>query len=91
MLPNPHYSADLVTFTEEIFHGKLDFLCSTGQQRHETFVRTYPAVTYFRNLKSKQNLFQNKTIKKATVVQTFFTKRRQILMKLCCITLKIEK
>ena len=32
MLPNPQYSADLVTFTEEIFHGKLDFLCSTGSR-----------------------------------------------------------
>ena len=26
--PNPHYPADLVTFTEEIFNGKLHFLCS---------------------------------------------------------------
>ena len=28
MLPNPQFSADLVTFTEEILHGKLHFLCS---------------------------------------------------------------
>ena len=26
--PNPHLPADLVTFTEEIFNGKLHFLCS---------------------------------------------------------------
>ena len=28
MLPNPQFSADLVTFTAEILNGKLHFLCS---------------------------------------------------------------
>ena len=28
MWPNPQFSTDLVTFTEEIFNGKLHFLCS---------------------------------------------------------------
>ena len=28
MLPNPQFPADLLTFTEEIRHGKLYFLCS---------------------------------------------------------------
>ena len=28
MWPNPKFAADLVTFTEEIFNGKLHFLCS---------------------------------------------------------------
>ena len=28
MLPNPQFSANLVTFTEEILNGKLHFLCS---------------------------------------------------------------
>ena len=28
MWPNPQETADLVTFTEEIFNGKLDVLCS---------------------------------------------------------------
>ena len=28
MWPNPQFSADLVTFTEEILNGKLHFLCS---------------------------------------------------------------
>ena len=28
MWPNPQFSADLVTFTEEILNGKYDFLCS---------------------------------------------------------------
>ena len=28
MWPNPHETADLVTFTEKILHGKLYFLCS---------------------------------------------------------------
>ena len=30
MWPNPQFPADLVTFTEEILDGKLDFLCSAG-------------------------------------------------------------
>ena len=28
MWPSPQFSADLVTFTEEILNGKLHFLCS---------------------------------------------------------------
>ena len=28
MWPNPQETADLVTFTEEIFNGNLQFLCS---------------------------------------------------------------
>ena len=28
MWPNPQFPADLVTFTEEIFNGKLHFSCS---------------------------------------------------------------
>ena len=28
MWPNPQFPADLVTFTEEILNGKLQFLCS---------------------------------------------------------------
>ena len=28
MWPNPQETVDLVTFTEEIFNGKLHFLCS---------------------------------------------------------------
>ena len=34
MWPNPQFSADLVTFTEEILHGKLLFLCSDGSTNH---------------------------------------------------------
>ena len=30
MRPNPQKTADLVTFTEEIFNGKLDFSCSSS-------------------------------------------------------------
>ena len=28
MWPNPQETADVVTFTEEILNGKLDFLCN---------------------------------------------------------------
>ena len=33
MRPNPQETADLVTFTEEILSGKLDFLCSENVTR----------------------------------------------------------
>ena len=32
MCPNPQFPAALVTFTEEIFNGKLHFLCSVSSQ-----------------------------------------------------------
>ena len=42
MWPNPHETADLVTFTEEIPNGKLRFLCSaTGFFMTETFAGIY--------------------------------------------------
>ena len=31
MSPNPPETADLVTFTEEILNGKLNFLCSDNR------------------------------------------------------------
>ena len=35
MWPNPQETADLVTFTEEIYNGKFHFLCSgNGQEEH---------------------------------------------------------
>ena len=30
MRPNPHETADLVSFTEEMVNGKLRFLCSVS-------------------------------------------------------------
>ena len=30
MWPNPQFPADLVTFTEEILYGKLQFFCSVS-------------------------------------------------------------
>ena len=30
MWPNPQQTADLVTFTEAVLNGKLNFLCSVG-------------------------------------------------------------
>ena len=41
MWPNPQFSADLVTFTEGIFNGKLHFLCSAKIINNRlTFVST---------------------------------------------------
>ena len=36
MWPNPQFPADLVTFTEEIFNGKLHFLYSGWFNNHMT-------------------------------------------------------
>ena len=33
MWPNPQETANLVQFPEEIFHGKLHFLCSRAGQK----------------------------------------------------------
>ena len=51
MLPNPQETADLVTFTEEIFNGKLHFLCS-GEFGHFMDTKRY-------NVKSKYSYFRN--------------------------------
>ena len=45
MLPNPQETADLVTFTEEVFSGKLRLLCSEGQNDK-----------YFSNFKTHVNI-----------------------------------
>ena len=43
MWPNPQSPADLVTFTEEILNGKLQFLCSDSRPvsytKNETAVK----------------------------------------------------
>ena len=39
MCPNPHFPADLVTFTEEILNGKLHFLCSKDSRLSFNFRR----------------------------------------------------
>ena len=44
MRPNPQKTADLVTFTEEILNGKLQFLCSDG-----CFKGMLAASDYFRD------------------------------------------
>ena len=41
MWPSPQEKADLVTFTEEIFIGKLHFLCSEGYYRLFTLSMLY--------------------------------------------------
>ena len=38
MWPNPLETADLVTFTEEILNGKLQFLCSVGLSIIEWYI-----------------------------------------------------
>ena len=40
MWPNPQESADLVTLTEEILHGKLHFLFSAAHLFHKYFFRS---------------------------------------------------
>ena len=37
MWPNPQETADLITFTEEILNGKLNFLCSLNWKTNDIF------------------------------------------------------
>ena len=48
MWPNPQETADLVTFTEEIVNGKLQFLCSA-------VTITSPSFLYSSTLGSRSN------------------------------------
>ena len=45
MLLHPQENADLATFTEEILHGKLQFLCS-DQNMEEDYSSNYFARVY---------------------------------------------
>ena len=40
MWPNPHETADSVTFTEEILNGKLCFLCSVTKRQQQVNILT---------------------------------------------------
>ena len=46
MLPNPRFSVDLVTFTEEVFNGKLHFLCSF--KKNQSYYLRYDVVSTLR-------------------------------------------
>ena len=46
---NPQFSADLVTFTEEILNGKLHFLCSDNSSQDE-FLLEYFKRKYLYNI-----------------------------------------
>ena len=45
MRPNPHFPADLVTYTEGILNGKLLFLCSDFINIKEMIRYSFIAVT----------------------------------------------
>ena len=47
MRPNPQFSADMVTFNEEIFNGKLHFSCSAIIKKSLEFI----LVSFLLNLK----------------------------------------
>ena len=59
MWPNPQLPADLVTFTEEIFNGKLYFLCSAlcltalAYEFKETPITYFDLLSCFRFLQSR--------------------------------------
>ena len=46
MRPNSQESADLVTFTEEIFEGKLYFLCSVREFVYQSVIIYYSRLIY---------------------------------------------
>ena len=41
MGPNPQEPADLVTFTGEIFNGKLHFLCSVSTEKTKVILKNF--------------------------------------------------
>ena len=58
MWSNPQYSADLVTFTEEILHGKLNFLCSAifyVTHLDHCFYNIHDKSTSFYNIVSRES------------------------------------
>ena len=44
MWPNPQFPADLLTFTEEIRNGKIDFLCSVMRSDEFKYVLSYEQI-----------------------------------------------
>ena len=46
MRPNSQESADLFTFTDEIFEGKLYFLCSVRELVYESVIIYYARLIY---------------------------------------------
>ena len=68
MRPNPHETADLFTFTEEILNGKLHFLCS--DMSFDRFQKQ-PFVDVVQNSRSLK--FRN-IHRKTTVLQSLFNK-----------------
>ena len=58
MWSNPQYSADLVIFTEEILHGKLNFLCSAVfyvTHLDHCFYNIHDKSTSFYNIVSRES------------------------------------
>ena len=47
MWPNPHETADLVIFTEEILNGKLHFLWSEIQNFDKMYVKVNVIVAFY--------------------------------------------
>ena len=53
MWPNQQFPANLVTFTEEIFNGKLHFLCSQLEEKQQdmnVFTLFYMIAYYIKSL-----------------------------------------
>ena len=68
MWPNPQFSADLVTFTEEILDGKLDFLSSKklafrklGARWLKNLKTSWSPITFQRKFLYIENLRHSKT------------------------------
>ena len=50
MWPNLQETADLVTFTKEIYNGKLHFLCSDDIDTHTSLISPYSNEMSFCNI-----------------------------------------
>ena len=66
MWPNPQFSADFVTFTEEILNGKLHFLCSVMiKALYIQVLKSFPIIVNSTNFRSNRpEVFSKKGVLK---------------------------
>ena len=66
MWPNPQFSADFVTFTEEILNGKLHFLCSVMiKALYIQVLKSFPIILNSTNFRSNRpEVFSKKGVLK---------------------------
>ena len=80
MWPNPHETEDLVTFTEEMLNGKLQFLCRDICIKMNSLLIQKIAVTYKYKKKHAENMV--KTVSTSEALTKYELKHWQISLKI---------